>query len=171
MQTQSLSLFHTIPLLSSIYLHWDQTSRSKEASSLLSCPRKSSSVLGKHVPRVVASLWRCCGERQGVNLCVFVSVRMEAHTFLRVCTYIVCVCEFVCCVYVSVCPEAISWSLTHSTNIKTGFKPQEGSQPKQADNINILPVCQSVTLSVSQPFIHRLWATTMWWRLQWVHYL
>lgn len=76
--------------------------------------------------------------------------------------------EYVC---VCVCPEAISYSLTHSTNIQTGFKPQEDSEPKQADNISILSVCQSVTLSISQSFIHWLGATAMWRRQRWAHYL
>lgn len=47
-------------------------------------------------------------------------------------------------VYVSVCPGAISCSLTHPANIETGFKALQAPQPQQPDSISILSVCQLV---------------------------
>ncbi len=66
----------------------------KEASALLFLPRKCSSVLEKHVPCVAASFWRCCAERQGVNLCVNFCQSTSTHTANGV--YLQCTCGCIC---------------------------------------------------------------------------
>lgn len=94
-----------------VYLFWDQPFGWKQTSApfLRNVTHSWGDVCHAWLP-----LWRCCGEKQ---------LFLSAHKCWTHIQGLPAVCEYafawasVCCAYVGECPEAISCSLTHPTNI------------------------------------------------------
>lgn len=92
-------------------LLWDQAFRWKQTIALFS--RNVTHSWGD-VCHAWLPLWRCCGEEQLFLSPHKYSTHIQGLPAVRECVF---AWASVCCAYVGECPEAISCSLTHPTNI------------------------------------------------------